>query len=273
MPDLEIRLREAVADRSQAFVPSPELPERAVRRARRRERTRRLGVVGAVASLVAVVTVATGPVLSPADDGGDEFEMQPPPATTAPPKDGGTAPRPPTTGTDTTASTTVPLADDGGPPPRGTIGPDTPLTMAGIGPIRVAMTLRKVEEVLGVDAVVEEYGTQGYECWRATFPGIDRVRVELGPLSEDEDDPRNFTVSFVSGRPTPAGIDVGSPVGDVIRAYGEPDQTFGLPGGGELLLYESLDRIDGYAFLHDGSTVTEVRGGANGLIFGSDEIC
>jgi hypothetical protein len=272
MPDLETRLREAVANRSEAFVPSPDLAERAVRRARRRERTRRrLAVVGAVASLVAVVAAA-GLALRPVDDGGGEFEMQPP-ATTALPKDTGTAPRPPTTASDTTASTAVPLTDDDGPPPTGTIGPDTPLTMAGIGPIRVAMTLRKVEEVLGVDAVVEEYGTQGFECWRATFPGIDRLRVELGPLSEDEDDPRNFTVSFVSGRPTQAGIDVGSPVGDVSRAYGEPDQTFGLPSGGELLLYESLDRLDGYAFLHDGSTVTEVRGGASGLIVGSDEIC
>jgi hypothetical protein len=46
MADLETRLREAVADRSDAFVPSPDLPERAVRRARQRERSRRLALVG-----------------------------------------------------------------------------------------------------------------------------------------------------------------------------------------------------------------------------------
>lgn len=271
MVDIETRLREAVADRSDAFVPAPDLPERALRRARQRERSRRLALVGAVASLVVVVAVAASLALRPVDDGGDQFELQPP-GTTAPPKDTGTAPRPSTRSTGTTASTAVPAPDDGA-PPTGTIGPDTPLTMTGIGPIQVAMTLRDVEEALGVQGVVEEYGTQGFDCWRATFPGIDRLGVELGPLSEDETDPKNFTVSFVSGRPTPEGIDVGSPVGDVSRFYGEPDQTFGVSSGGELLLYESPDRLSGYAFLHDGSTVTEVRGGSSGLIFGSDEIC
>ena len=270
MVDIETRLREAVAGRSDAFVPAPDLPERALRRARQRERSRRLALVGAVASLVVVVAVAASLALRPVDDGGDQFELQPP-GTTAPPKDTGAAPRP-STGSGTTASTAVPAPDDGA-PPSGTIGPDTPLTMTGIGPIQVAMTLRDVEEALGVQGVVEEYGTQGFDCWRATFPGIDRLAVELGPLSEDETDPENFTVSFVSGRATPEGIDVGSPVGDVSRVYGEPDQTFGVSSGGELLLYESPDRLSGYAFLHDGSTVTEVRGGSSGLIFGSDEIC
>jgi hypothetical protein len=273
MPDLEARLREAVADRSEAFVPSPDLPEKAVRRARQRERTRRLALVGAVASLVAVVAIAAGLALRPVDDGGDEFEMQPP-ASTTPPKDAGTAPRTSTSMTETTSSTAPTVPDEEGSTPSAeAIGPDTPLTMTGIGPIQVAMTLREVEEALGVRGVVDDYGTQGFECWRVTFPGIDGLRVDLGALSEDEDDPRNFTVSFVSGRPTPEGIDVGSPVADVTRVYGEPDQTLAVSSGGELLLYESADGLDGYAFLHDGSTVTEVRGGTNGLIFGSDEIC
>ncbi|HET6775495.1 MAG TPA: hypothetical protein VFH36_19440 [Acidimicrobiales bacterium] len=85
MVDIETRLREAVADRSDAFVPAPDLPERALRRARQRERSRRLALVGAVASLVVVVAVAASLALRPVDDGGDQFELQPP-GTTAPPR-------------------------------------------------------------------------------------------------------------------------------------------------------------------------------------------
>jgi hypothetical protein len=67
---------------------------------------------------------------------------------------------------------------------------------------------------------------------------------------------------------------VGSSVSDVTRIYGEPDQTFPrLDGSGDLLLYESESRLDGYGFLTDGSTVEEVRGGSTGGMISPDAIC
>jgi hypothetical protein len=237
MLDLEQRLREDVTQEARAFDPSSDLPARVDRRIRQRTRRNRI----AAAAAVAVVGVAIGAGSLVATGGEQTGRTEtvdqpvettvPEPDTTVPPVET-TVPDPETDGPESTTATTaappvdttVPGADEEEPTPA--IGPGTPLSRQGVGPIRFGMTIREAEVAVGAPITVGF--PEGVRCGDAQFDGIDGVhlafRVERADAAED---PKDAIIRSVSGGPsTVEGIAVGDPAEDVIAVYGEPTQAF-----------------------------------------------
>lgn len=250
MSDLEHRLRDAVEGRSQAFEPSPDLPERIVARVEARRRTRRLAVGAAVgvAAAVAVVVVALAGVTG-REESQWSTDGRPPDAGVPEPDPGPKEPGSPTsagggasTTTPTTTSTTAvtPAAPDGASP----IGPSTPLSRAGIGPVTAGMTLRTAQEATGM--TITPVGTAGGDCVDARVGEDDlAVMLVVEPPADPGADPLDGVVRAVSGSVVESedGAMVGQTRAELLATLGQPTRTVDVSsvygGGAEVLVFES----------------------------------
>lgn len=156
-----------------------------------------------------------------------------------------------------TPSTTAPAASPG-------VGPDTPLSRSGIGPIRAGMTLRQAEEAAGVTITPGEPIGPGSTCLEAQIEGAD-IWLQLRTSGAPGEDVGDGIVTVVSGedaRSTEEGVAVGDPVAEVTEAYGTATRTADHPyvSGGQILVYTSGEHS--YGIFTDGSTVVSLQSGA-----------
>jgi len=266
MSDFEQRLRDTVAERSEGFEPSADLPDRIAGRVRRRHVRRRLVAGGLVAAAAAVVVVVGVVATGDGDEGSihmsDDDKVVTTPDTTrdATTTTGGsttTAP-PSTTSSSTTPTTTATTTTVAPPPGSSGAGPGsstdppldpylTPLSRPGIGPIRAGMTLRQAQDAGGVTFVTSAPNGPG-TCLEARFQGSeDALVVVVEPAGAD---PLNGVVRAVQG--SVLGTDEGAMVGqsraELLAALGSPTRTevASEPWGadGELLVFEA----GGYAY-------------------------
>jgi hypothetical protein len=245
--DLEARLRAEVTRRAHEFSPSADLGDRIEGRVRHRRRQRRL--LAGVVSTAAVAVVAVGVLLAlPSDEDsmrvGDDSDA---PTTTA----STTL----STATSTQADSTTPPASPSGP----SIGADTPLSRAGIGPIRAGMTLREAQSTAGVTITPNQTTTPG--CITAQIEGLDLWFV-VALSGEPGEDPMGGVIGSVQGgRHTIEGVAIGDPITELDGIYGSPTRTLDYPylPSGQVFIYAS----GGYAYsvTTDGATVTELESG------------
>jgi hypothetical protein len=265
MRDLEDRLRDELGRKAQEFDPSPDLSERVAARIDRRSRQHRFL---AVAATILVVGAVLGGALSllPGPDSGGRVDMSDPARQTTPTTERepepttSTAPEQTTTTlpqrtspevslTPSTSSTTTTTA------PTPAIGPDTPLSWWGVGPIRAGMTIREAEEAAGV-AITVHQGTwdfTGGRCATYWIEGDEDMSpsfVAWTPNYEPSDDPKDAVVRATAGggMVTEEGVRVGSTIEDVHAVYGQPTSTApdspGSPADAQILIYEQ----DGYSY-------------------------
>lgn len=270
MSDFEQRLRDTVAERSEGFEPSADLPERIAGRVRRRQVRRRQLVAGGLVAAAAAVVVVVGLVATGGDDEGsirmsdddkvvttsdttrDATTTTGGSTTTAPPATSSSSTTSTTTATTTTPATTP--ASGGTPDPPGSSGSPTaldpyltPLNRPGVGPIRAGMTLRQAQDAAGVTFVTSAPNGPG-TCLEARFQGSeDALVVVVEPAGAD---PLNGVVRAVQG--SVLGTDEGAMVGqsraELLAALGSPTRTevASEPWGpdGQLLVFAA----GGYAY-------------------------
>lgn len=271
MGDLETQLRTEVIRRSQEFSPSADLGDRIGARVRRRRRQRR--IVAGVLSTVVMAVVALGVTLArPANEGSMRIDSDTETPTTTVSTTLGTTTTQATsttTGPPATTTTTSPPVTTSTTPPPGSAGPspgpsidaETPLSRAGIGPIRAGMTLRQAEVAAGVTIAPDTSMGPGSTCITAQVEGLDLwFMVELS--GQPGEDPMDGVIGSVQGgRRTVEGVAVGDPIAKVDGIYGSPTRTLDYPylPNGQVFVYES----DGFAYsvTTDGATVTELESG------------
>jgi hypothetical protein len=225
MSDLERRLRDVVAERSHGFEPSPDLPGRIVARVEGRRRTRRLvagaAVAAAAAALVTVVSMSGG--FASREGSQWSTDGRPPASTTAS-----------STTLPTTLPTTVPEA----------IGPMTPLSRSGIGPITAGMTLRAAQDAAGTS--ITPLGPSSNGCIDAQLGGDElAVVLMVEPPADPEADPLDGVVRAVSGSMVPSedGAMVGQRRAELIASLGPPTSTIDMSSvygpESEVLVFEA----------------------------------
>ena len=279
MPELEDLLRDAVRRQSDAYVPSTELPERITGRVAARERRRRAvaGLAAAAACLVVAAGVAAALVL-PADDDGDvrtgpaDDTVATTTAPTTPPTSGPATSVPPTT--TTTPTTTVPT--QGTVPSTATtgdttttaeptegpaaVGPTTPLTRRGVGPIVAGMTVAEAEAESGNTITVDEPLAPGSTCRTGGIDGTDLSLMMSAP--DGTPDGQVVIESVMNGASTAEGVAIGDTLADLRAAYGEPTEVREYPyiEGGQVVIFAS----GGFAYsatLDATDVVTELESG------------
>jgi hypothetical protein len=246
--DLEARLRAEVTRRAQEFSPSADLGDRIAARVRQRQRRR---LVAGVLSTAMVAVVAVGVLLAgPFDEDsvrvGDDREA--PTAT-------------PSTTPSTTTSTQANSTTTPSPPSGPSIGADTPLSRAGIGPIRAGMTLRQAEAAAGVTITPRPSTGPGSTCTVAQIEGLDLWFVVSLSGEPGEDQMDGVIGSVQGGRRTVEGVAVGDPITELDGIYGSPTRTlpYPYPPNGQVFVYESGGFA--YSVTTDGATVTELESG------------
>ncbi|HEX6418636.1 MAG TPA: hypothetical protein VFZ77_09070 [Acidimicrobiales bacterium] len=268
MGDLEVRLRAELRRRAHEFSASVDLGDRI--RARVRERRRqRLAVVG-VLSAALVAVAATGvslarPLDRPTTRIGDDREVQSAPSTEpgggASDDAGSATSEPPPSSTTTDDDATTPRPPTTASPAGPSVGPATPLTRAGIGPIRAGMTLREAEAAAGVTLVPGPSMGPGSTCTTARIDGLDLWLV-VSLSGDPGEDPLDGVIGSVQGGTrTVEGVAVGDAAADLDAVYGPPTRTLDYPylPNGRVLVYESGGFA--YSVTTDGVTVTELESG------------
>jgi len=236
MSDLERRLRDAVAERSRSFEPSPDLPGRIVARVEERRRTRRVAagaaVAAAAAAVVTVVSLSGG--LASREGSQWSTEIRPPASTTTSSTTASSTTTSSTTTSSTTLTTTVPAA----------IGSMTPLSRAGIGPVTAGMTLRAAQDAAGTS--ITPVGPSGSGCIDAQLGGEEfPVMFMVEPPGDPEADPLDGVVRAVYGSVAPSedGAMVGHTRAELLAALGPPTSTADMSSvygpGSEVLVFEA----------------------------------
>jgi hypothetical protein len=165
------------------------------------------------------------------------------------------APEPP--GSSTTPTTSA------APVAAAAVGPDTPVSPSGIGPIQVGMTLSEAERAAGMTITPGEPVGPGSNCVEARI-GDFEIYLQLAISGVPGEDLRQGVVMLVLGqgiRRTVEGVAVGDPMAEVTATYGTPTRTTDYPylPNGEVLVYENGGRA--YGVVGDGSTVTGIQSG------------
>lgn len=264
MGDLETQLRTEVMRRSQEFSPSSDLGERIGVRVRRRRRQRRL-VAGALSTALMAV-LALGVILArPANEGSMRTDETPPTAvSTTVATTTGTQATSTTTGPPGSTATTSPSVTSTTAPQASSspsIGPDTPLSRSGIGPIRAGMTLREAEGAAAITITPDMSMGPGSTCITARVDGLDLwFLAELS--GQPGEDPMDGVIGSVhGGRRTVEGVAVGDPIASVEEIYGSPTRVQDYPylPNGQVFVYEAGGFA--YSVTTDGATVTELESG------------
>jgi hypothetical protein len=267
MGDLEDRLRAEVSRRGQAYSPSADFGDRIEARVRRRRRQRRrvAGLAGTAAAALVVVAVIAAQ--RPDHDSvrvGDDHETTTSSSTTTTAEDT-TSSSTTTTGSSSTTTTgsssTTTTAGDTTPAAGEPLGPATPLSRSGIGPIRAGMTLREAQAEAGVTITPDPVIGPGTTCLTAQIPELDLWFLASLSGTAGEDPMDGVIGSVQGGRLTVEGLAIGDPVAKVVETYGTPTRTVDYPylPDGEVLVFESGDHA--YSVTTDGTTVTELESG------------
>jgi hypothetical protein len=191
-------------------------------------------------------------------------------AATAPTGSSGGAPAP-GGGSGPGSGTTVPT----GPiPPSGpAIGPDTPLSRHGIGPITAGMTLREAEQVAEVTINVHDDGTCTHAWITWAGVGLNFLAEDMGGPSADPMDSVIRSMYTTNGR-TEEGVALRDPVSKLDEVYGPPTHTYPewTGPGSELRIYASGGY--GYAAVVDNVSITWLESGdANWTGIGGPNRC
>jgi hypothetical protein len=262
-PDFETRLHEALTEAAAPIHGDGVQREAVIQDVARRRRTRwaaRAAVVATAAAAVVALVLLTRP------DGG-RVDTVGRPSTTATES---TVPEPTSsstsssttssTTTSSTTSTTTAVA-----PVTPAVGPDTPVSRSGIGPIRVGMTVREAEQAAGVTITPGEPIGPGSTCVEAQIEDFD-IFLQLSITGTPGEDLTQGVVRLVAGqgiRSTVEGVAVGDPVSEVTATYGNATRTTDYPyvtsGNGEVLVYE--DGGHAYGVIVDGPTVIQLQSG------------
>jgi hypothetical protein len=282
MVDLEDKLRAEVIRRSEEeYEPSADLPDRIEARALQVRRQRQRLAAGAVVAGVAAAVLAV--ILLPlSDPGGDDVQIGDEPressSTTTSEATTSSTTTPNTTAPSTTAatsSTTVPsqqTSTTAGTPEAPTgplVGPDTPLSWSGIGPITAGMTLREAEAAAGVAITLQDNPPAGYTCVGAFIEGNDAL-IQAERTGAAGEDLMSSVVRKVTGRSTVDGVAIGDPVSEVTAIYGEPIDTQSFEDGEQWLYFESGGNA--YAFLTNQTEVRSIEAGDRAWV-GDRESC
>jgi hypothetical protein len=111
---------------------------------------------------------------------------------------------------------------------------DTPITLHGIGPVMVGMTVREAEKAAGIPLIIDSFADFGGVCYFARPEGLDDhvYFLILAPGDQPVTDPRDGIVAAVSSAvgmaspaQTDAGIGIGSTEAEVYEAYPDLVQT------------------------------------------------
>jgi hypothetical protein len=273
MVDLEELLRSEVRRRSEELTPPAGLLDTIEARARaiHRRRQRQRLTAGALVASAAVVLAA---VLVPGQgDNGDDVRIghegpetttttRPTTTTSTPPSTTSTAAATSTTTTSAPAPAPPATATTTSPPPAPTspaVGPGTPLSRSGLGPIRAGMTLREAEAAAGV-ALTPFDPSVGGTCLAGTVEGTG-VQFLAERAGADAGDSVVRTLSrAVEGR-TEEGVAIGDPPSALAPAYGPPTRTEPDPDGtgSALQVFESGGYA--YAFLINPRAIAVIESG------------
>jgi hypothetical protein len=159
------------------------------------------------------------------------------------------------------------------PPPGPQIGPGTPLSRHGIGPITAGMTLHQAEQVAGVTINAYDNGT----CTHAWIT-LDGVGINF--LVDDVDDPaadvkdRVIRSVYTTIGRTAEGVALGDPVSKLNEVYGPPTRIYPewTGPGSELRIYAS--GAHAYAAVADGGSIAWLESGdANWVGVGGPDGC
>ncbi|MGH8910202.1 MAG: hypothetical protein ACRD0K_27830 [Egibacteraceae bacterium] len=173
--------------------------------------------------------------------------------------------------------------------PRTALDQDTPITLRGIGPVAVGMTVREAEEAAGIPLIVDSFEDFGRACYFARPEGLDDhvYFLILAPGEEPVADPRDGIVSAVGsavGMASPAQTDssvgIGSTEAEVYAAYSGQVQTQPHrydPKGRYLTFVPSgpADQANRIRFSTDGTEVVGIDAGlerATSLVEGCAQV-
>jgi len=276
------RLRASVEAQADALADAPDLPGRIHARVRRRRRQR--AAAGSGVFVFAVVAMLAGAlVLVPEDDSEDLHTAAAgtgsgPPhqtTTTEPGKDLGNviATMPSTTRDEDETQATRPPREDPPeassttmvePPPADVlVGADTPLTFAGVGPIRAGMTVGQAEEAAGVTINLSASLGEGSTCNTGQI-GNSGIWVIVETSGAADADPAAGVVQVVQGgMSTEEGVYLGDAGNQVEALYGSPSETIENPyvEGGQVRVYVR----DSYAYgltVDADNLVTDMQSGS-----------
>lgn len=255
MNGIEEDLRQVAHSRSERYEPSTDLTGRIHARVRHHRRQRQLRAGAAGAGLVAAVVLAVALVpnlgkdhdsVEISDDGRTTTSATDEPTTTSSPTTSTTSAGPGTSATTvTTAGTSTTTSDpSGGSEDEAAgplVGPDTPLTREGIGPIVAGMTLREAEQAAGVTITI--YAGGAGSCRRASIEGGagDLLAEVTGGAGADPMDSVLRSVSVAVEGSTEEGVAIGDPIARLDEVYGPPTRTVAEwdGPGSELRVYQS----------------------------------
>ena len=143
---------------------------------------------------------------------------------------------------------------------------DAVLSSAGLGPIRIGMTVNELAAELGVDLEIEtiDGNTAGACGWVAATPSIARDVWILVELTSPDDGIIRRVSTFSGPWFTPSGITVGSTQQDVITTF--PNQIEERPhvyteGTYMRFLPNNADDPNTVEFVNEGGTIAEIRAG------------
>lgn len=167
--------------------------------------------------------------------------------------------------------TTVPM--EPAPPSGPVIGPATPLSRHGIGPITAGMTLREAEQVADVTINVHGDGTCTHAWISWDGVGLNFLAEDVGGPAADPMDSVIRSMYKTNGR-TQEGVALGDPAFKLDEAYGPPVRTYPewMGPGSELRIYAS----GSYAYaaaVENGSITWLESGDANWVGVGGPNRC
>lgn len=265
-PDLETRLREAFTEAATPIYGDGVQREAVVGAVARRRRTRRLArtaIVATTAAAAVALVLLTWPDGDRVDTSGEGGSSTTTESTLPESTSTSSSTSSSSTSSTTSSSTTSTTASSAAATPA--VGPDTPVSRTGIGPIQVGMTVREAEQVAGVPITPGEPIGPGSNCVEAEIGDFD-IFLQLSITGTPGEDLTQGVVRLVLGqgiRSTVEGVAVGDPVAEVTAAYGPPTRTVDYPyvttGDGEVLVYE--DGAHAYGIVVDGSTVIQLQSG------------
>jgi hypothetical protein len=248
MGDLEERLRSTVVRRSDAFVPSADLPDRIDARVRHHRRRRRL-VTGGLAAMAAAAAVTVVVMAMPGGEEGSVRTADQDHPDMNEPELSSTTTAPTTTSGDATSTTSASTTTTSGPPEVPTTPDLSALNRRGVGPITAGMTLRQAETAAEVPITVSYTGST---CLEAQIEGtqMSGLTLVVEPPAPGAD-PMDGIVRAAGGSvlPTEEGVIVGQTRDEVVGILGQPTRTEDKsvelgPGSAELLVFEA----GGYAY-------------------------
>jgi hypothetical protein len=152
------------------------------------------------------------------------------------------------------------------------LGPDAPLTPAGIGPLQVGSTRRELQQ-RGVDTTVDQASFQSGEgrCFSGTVPAAGDLVLWFRSPDPDQGvgDPLDGELAAVSvtslggsPRPTESGLRLGATVEQVAGIHQGQLETVPGQAGEQVYLLDPDDGADqGVAFVTDGAVLIKIHVG------------